>query len=47
MFTEASQLNLIKSCLSLEEIQDILLLLFEISGLSKGKLSFNAASLYN
>jgi hypothetical protein len=47
LFSEATELNVLKSSLSVEEINESLVQLYEISGQSKGKLSFNAASLYN
>lgn len=47
LFTQANDLNLIKNSLTIEEMHDLLVKLYEISGNSKGKLSFNAALLYN
>ena len=50
MFTTANQINGnrgLKSSLSVEETNDLLVELYELSGRSKGKLSFNAAVLYN
>ena len=50
MFTTANQINGsrgLKCSLSVEETNDLLVELYELSGRSKGKLSFNAAVLYN
>lgn len=44
---EGNELGLLSRCLSVEEMQDALVGLYELSGSSKGKLSFKAASLYN
>lgn len=47
LFTQADDLNLIKNSLTIEEMHELLVKLYEVSGTSKGKLSFNAALLYN
>lgn len=47
LFTQANELNLVKNSLTIEEMHDLLVKLYEVSGTSKGKLSFNAAFLYN
>ena len=38
---------MLSRCLSVEEIQEALVSLYELSGSSKGKLSYKAANLYN
>ncbi len=47
MFSQAQDLNLIKNSLTIEEMHELMVKLYEVSGTSKGKLSFNAAQLYN
>ena len=44
---EAQELGLLSRCLSLEELEDALVGLYELSGVTKGKLSYSAAALYN
>ncbi len=44
---EAQELGLLSRCLSLEEMEEALIGLYELAGVTKGKLSYSAASLYN
>jgi len=45
--TEGNELGLLSKYLSVEELQDALMGLYELSGSSRGKLSYKAATLYN
>ena len=50
MFTNANELNAgkgLKNSLSIEETNDLLVELYELSGRTKGKLSYSSANLYN
>lgn len=47
VLSEANELGLLTRCLSLEELEAALVSLYELSGVSKGRLSYSAASLYN
>lgn len=50
MFCEGNKLSKgrgLKNSLSIEETNELLVELYELSGRSKGKLSFSAANLYN
>lgn len=44
---EAQELGLLARCLSLEELEEALVALYELSGATRGKLSYSAAALYN
>ena len=50
MFSESMRLSKgkgLKNSLSIEETNELMIELFELSGRTKGKLSFGAANLYN
>lgn len=48
MFSEGMKMSKgLKNVLSIEETNDLLLELYDVSGKTKGKLSFAAANLYN
>lgn len=47
LLSEGNDLDLLSKFLSVEEMQEALLGLYELSGSSKGKLSYKAATLYN
>lgn len=47
LFEEANELGLLGRCLAVEELQELLVGLYEVSGSTRGKLSYSAATLYN